>query len=222
MLLLSLNGSDSLLIDGIFWTITKTFTWLPLFASLLYVIFKNNDMRKVLFILAAVVLLVLITDQFSSSVCKPFFQRLRPSRNPSLYPYIDLVSGYKGGMYGFISSHAANTFGVAVFFSLLFRRLQSSLVLFFWAFLSSYSRIYLGVHYPGDIFFGALWGLLSGVSVYYIMQYLIHRNGGQRCFYSSAFTESGYLRTDLVVVSATFSLSLVYVIIRAVFYSSVF
>ena len=84
------------------------------------------------------------------------------------------------------------------------------------------SRVYLGVHYPGDIFFGALWGVFSALVVYYTLLYLLRKNGGQRCFYSSAFTSSGYLRTDLVAVSATFSLTLVYVMIRAVFYASVF
>jgi undecaprenyl-diphosphatase len=92
---------------------------------------------------------------------KPYFTRLRPSHEPSLEGLVHLVEGYKGGTYGFASSHAANTFGTAMFLYLLFRIKKSWIVwLFPWAAFVSYTRIYLGVHYPGDIVGGAGVGLL--------------------------------------------------------------
>ena len=79
---------------------------------------------------------------------------------------VDVVRGYRGGKYGFVSSHAANAFGVVTFLSLLFRRKSLTLGLLFWAFLHSYTRIYLGVHFPGDIVCGGLLGALVGWAVF--------------------------------------------------------
>lgn len=165
-LLLFLNGSNSAFLDGVFWTSTKTVTWLPLFLGILYMNYRSLDLRRFFIVLISVALLIFITDMFASAVCKPLFQRLRPTHNPEISGMVDVVRGYRGGMYGFISSHASNTFGLAVFFILFYRNRIVSSVLISWAVLCSYSRIYLGVHYPGDIFFGALWGVFSAFVVY--------------------------------------------------------
>jgi undecaprenyl-diphosphatase len=94
---------------------------------------------------------------------KPFFKRLRPSRDPALKELVHTVNGYKNGKYGFASRHAANTMGIAFFFWLLFaNRYRWIWILFIWATVVSYSRIYLGVHFPGDILVGMLIGILSG------------------------------------------------------------
>jgi undecaprenyl-diphosphatase len=96
---------------------------------------------------------------------KPYFARLRPSQEPYLQAFIHIVNGYKGGKFGFASSHAANTFGVATFFFLLSGKKRKWMVLLFpWAALVTYSRIYLGVHYPGDIVVGALIGMLAALA----------------------------------------------------------
>ena len=147
-LFLFLNGSDSAFLDGIFLSITKISTWIPLFLCMLYVVIKNNNARRCLILLGLTALLVAATDQFSSGLCKPFFHRLRPSHNPSMENLVDLVNGYRSGLYSFISGHATNTFAIAVYFSLIFRNRRTAVVLFLWAILSSYSRIYLGLHYP--------------------------------------------------------------------------
>lgn len=165
-LLITLNGSSSLFLDGIFMAITQTTTWIPMFACLLYAVVKNNTWRQSLLVIAFVALLVTLCDQFASGFCKPYFHRLRPSREPELADVIDLVNGYRCGLYGFISSHASNTFGMSVFFSLLFRNKKVTPMLLLYAILSSYSRMYLGVHYPLDILMGTIWGVLCGFTVY--------------------------------------------------------
>ena len=187
-LLLALNGSDSIVLDTFFMAVTRTATWIPLFLFVAYAILRIKGWRELLLVLACTALVVLIADRFSSGLCKPLFHRLRPSHEPSLEGLVDLVGDYRGGLYGFISSHAANTFGVATFITLCLRRKAVNIVcnlnnavrsriflskvsialLFAWAVISSYSRIYLGVHYPGDILAGSLCGVITAFLVFYI------------------------------------------------------
>lgn len=174
-LLLTLNGSESTYLDNIFLMVTRTGTWIPLLLVLLYVLFKNRPWREVLLFIACLAVVILIADRFSSGFCKPFFHRFRPSHEPALEGLVDLVEGRRGGLYGFISSHAANTFAVCSFIALYLRRRLVTCTLILWACLSSYSRIYLGLHYPGDILAGALWGLLTGCAVYGLLLLICRR-----------------------------------------------
>lgn len=219
-LLVALNGSSSTYLDGIMMTITETSTWIPLFACLLYAIVRNNSWRGSLFLIVMVALLVTLADQFASGFCKPFFHRLRPSQSPDLADVIDLVNGYRCGLYGFISSHAANTFSVSTFFILLFRNRKVSPVLLLWAGLSSYSRIYLGVHFPLDILAGTLWGVCCGMGVYALYQWAAARLRLTVPANSSAYTVSGYRRLDFIPLFAVFPLTLVYILVRASFFTS--
>jgi undecaprenyl-diphosphatase len=173
-LLLALNGSDSVWLDQVMMYVTRTATWIPLILALLVVLLRLRPWREVLLAVVGLALVVLLCDQFASSLCKPLFERYRPSHEPRLLGLVDLVGGRRGGLYGFISSHAANTFGAFMFVTLYLRRIisrrllvvLSSASVFLWACLSSYSRIYLGLHYPGDILFGSLSGLLIGWLVF--------------------------------------------------------
>jgi len=161
-ILLWLNGFHTPGIDSVMILMTKTIFWLPLYLVLTYFLFKRFKVEG-WFILGAAGLSILLADQITSGFMKPFFARLRPSHEPSLEGMIHLVNEYKGGLYGFASSHAANTFAIAFLIWRVFKDGSKwAALIFLWAFVMSYTRIYLGVHYPGDIFFGALVGILSG------------------------------------------------------------
>ena len=132
-LLLKMNGSNSLFWDGFMWLATNMLTWMPFAAILLYVIIKNNKIKEAFWVIGMLALVILLADQISSGICKPYFARFRPTQDPLLMYQIDIVNGYRGGIYGFTSSHAANTFGVAVFLSLVIRSWSLSTILFIWA-----------------------------------------------------------------------------------------
>ena len=155
-LLLNLNGSQSLFWDGFMWVATSKIVWVPVAAMLLYIIIKNNKIQEALLTIVMIALVITLADQIASGLCKPFFARFRPTQDPNIMYMVDIVNGYRGGRFGFISSHAANTFAISVFLSLLIKRKSLTFMLLFWAVLNSYSRIYLGVHYPGDILFGTI------------------------------------------------------------------
>lgn len=172
-LLLFLNGFNAPWLDPVMLVLTKTIAWLPLYLALIFMVIKDlqKDSWRILLVVAFTILL---TDQITSSVMKPYFERLRPSREPELAGLLHLVNGYKGGLYGFASSHAANSFGVAMFLWLAFRKSKPWIwVLFVWALLLTYTRIYLGVHYPGDILVGGLVGIgCAGFSYYLYNRFL--------------------------------------------------
>nr|WP_262921553.1 phosphatase PAP2 family protein [Bacteroides caecicola] len=171
-LLLTLNGSHSLFWDGVMWVVTSTATWIPAILMLLYVIFKNNKPTQALLIVGMIALTVTLADQLSSSICKPFFARFRPTQDPEIMYLVHTVNGYRGGLYGFISGHATNTFAVAMFVSLLIRNKCFTWMMFVWAAIPSYSRIYLGVHYPGDILCGAICGCCISLLTYWLYSFL--------------------------------------------------
>lgn len=165
-LFLFLNGLHSPFMDPILFFLTDGRAWLPLYLLTAYLVYKSNK-KESLWILGGIILSILITDQITTSFMKPFFARLRPSHEPSLQGMVHHVNNYFGGLYGFASSHAANTFGVTMFlWSILRKHYRWSALLFIWPAVMSYSRIYLGVHYPGDIIVGTLIGLLTGWLVF--------------------------------------------------------
>jgi len=166
-LFLILNGWHTGWLDTVMVSITEMWPWIPIYLLLLYLVFRQYGKRG-WWILLGVCLVILCSDQLSAHVCKPLFHRLRPCFNPELEGLVHLPKGLPGGQYGFVSSHAANTFGVAAFLSAALHKSYRSIGwwLYAWALVSSYSRIYIGVHYPGDIIAGAALGVLVGLIIW--------------------------------------------------------
>ncbi len=161
-----LNGLHGLFWDTVMWHVSDKEFWYPFYLLLiLYMIWKFRWKTTVL--LVTIALLITLGDQISVHLFKEVFQRLRPCHEPGLQGLVHTVHGRCGGQYGFISSHASNTFALAMFLHGLFRNRFFSWFIFVWASVVSYSRIYLGVHYPGDVLGGALLGMLLGYLVYF-------------------------------------------------------
>lgn len=220
-LLLKLNGSDSLFWDGFMWVVTDTKTWIPVSIALLYIIFKNNKWQQGLFILFMIALVILLADQTASGICKPYFARYRPTRDPELMYLVETVNNYRGGLYGFISSHASNTFGLAMFVSLIIGNTWMTIMMFTWAFIPTYSRMYLGVHYPGDIFFGALDGMICGIIVYLLYKYICNRFFVKQRYISAQYTQNGYSVQSINILSLTLLLTYFFAIIAGMIISKI-
>ena len=167
-LLLMVNGSDSALLDYIVMTLTNAKTWIPLYLGLFYVVVMTHkpNVREILLILAAAGLCVLLAGTVDDTIVKPLVARWRPTHDPEIGALVDVVDGYRGGNYGFFSAHASNTFSIALFFSLLMRNRLFTVFMVCWSLTNCWTRLYLGVHYPGDITVGLLWGALVGYGVY--------------------------------------------------------
>lgn len=168
-LFLYLNSLRADWLDPVMRTLTGTFIWVPLYAFLIYLLIRTYRMQSIGYIVG-IALLILLADQFTSGFMKPFFERLRPCHDPRWQGILFNYSGC-GGQFGFASSHASNTFAIATYFWLVFRT-HSSQWLFLWAAIISYTRVYLGVHYPADIVVGGLVGIASGFVVYHLIDKL--------------------------------------------------
>ncbi len=163
---LFLNGNHTPFWDNFFWIYTGKAIWLPVGCLILFVLVYKKDWRESLLILLAIALVITLCDQFASGFCKDYFHRFRPTHHPDFQDVVKTAFGYRGGLYGFISSHAANAFGFAMFMTLLLRDRLLGWILFLWALITAYSRIYLGVHFITDIIPGALSGIVFGYLVY--------------------------------------------------------
>ncbi len=173
-LFLWLNSFHNSFFDSIMWFISGKKEWIPLYLLILGIIIYKYKSKSV-WIILSISLVIACSDLVSTQVLKDGIQRFRPTHNPEISHLVHIVNDYRGGYYGFVSSHAANGFGLAVFIVLLLRNKSLSVFMLAWAVLVSYSRIYLGVHYPGDILGGALLGSAFAIIFYRLYQYSMRK-----------------------------------------------
>ena len=169
-----INGAGRPFLDPVMILLSNKFIWIPLYMYLiffLYTVYKKHFWIPLIFILISLTL----SDQFTSSFMKPYFQRLRPCLDGNVNIPIEVVKGC-GGKYGFASSHAANSMGLAVFYLMILKRKRMlGYFILTWALLVGYSRVYLGVHYPGDIIVGFFVGSFFGYLCYLLCHLVLKK-----------------------------------------------
>ena len=209
------NGSDSLFLDAVAMTFTSGLTWIPLYLALFYILIKNNEnMTQIFLIVMSCLVCLFFTYGLADFIAKPYVARWRPTNDPIIKYTIDVVNNYRETPYGFFSAHAANTFSIALFFVLLVRSRLLTTVLIAWSLLNCWTRMYLGVHYLGDVTVGFFIGNTIGCVSYYLMNMAKKKmNIVQNKFISMQFTSTSYLKSDMDMFLAVVFLNYMLVII---------
>ena len=203
--LLAVNGLHDVFQDAFWWLLTAKWSSALLLLALLWILLHQNR-RHALLVLAMLALAVVFADQVSSGLIKHLVERLRPTHDPSLESMVHVINGYRGGMYGFVSSHAANYCALAMLISLVMRHRLVTISMFTWTLLQCYSRMYLGVHYPGDIIGGLAVGLLAGWLVWQLMRWIERRWHLPR---------GHYTRPDAVLIASALGITVVGILVGA-------
>ena len=168
-LFLYLNNLGIPFWDGFWMFITRDISWVPMYLLIAVLLIRNYGWAEGLIAISLLLLLLGFTDQ-TTNFFKYSFKRLRPCHNLDIIDQIRLVKPYCGGRFGFTSAHAANSFAFAICSSLILRNRLPwyPYLILLWAGSLAYSRVYIGVHYPLDIFFGSCFGFISGLGFYFI------------------------------------------------------
>lgn len=166
-LFLFLNGQHNTFFDPLMWLFSAKLFWGPLYVWFLWLLYKKYP-KHYWTVLITIALLIVISDQLCN-LSKESVMRYRPSQEPHLQTLVHTLNGYRGGAYGFYSGHASNAFAIAFFMISIVARERKYIIVvsILYAALTAYSRIYLGVHYPGDILIGAIIGAMLGVGLAY-------------------------------------------------------
>ena len=168
-LFLFFNGMHNTYFDYFMSAFSGKLVWIPMYAAILYVMVRNFSWKTTLFCAVAVALTITFADQVCATLIRPYVERMRPSNlNNPLSELVHIVNNHRGGRYGFPSCHAANTFGLAFFIFFLFRERWLTFFMMAWAIFTCYSRVYLGVHYPGDLLAGTVVGLAGAYLMYFL------------------------------------------------------
>lgn len=156
--------------DGMMWFMSYTWPTVTIVLAAALVMYRKLNAKKAAEFILGCAIVVACCD-FPTNVIKHSVKRYRPTHNVDIGKHIHIVNNYQGGKYGFFSSHAANTFGVTTFIFLCLHWIDKKyrLLFFIYPLIVVYSRMYLGVHYPSDVFVGALLGVFFGWLVFRIM-----------------------------------------------------
>lgn len=195
------NGSNSLFMDGLSASLTQGYMWIPLYIALLLLVIKNNEtMGQILLTIGCVAFCVLLSEGCADFLAKPLVGRLRPSVDPLVKYSVDIVDGYRSDGFSFFSAHSSNTMSVAIFFVLLVRDRVFTCFMLFWSLTNCWTRLYLGVHYPSDVFVGIMCGIICGICGYVLYIKAYKRIGTSQHFISSQYSKTGYSFPDIDVV----------------------
>ncbi|MBQ6652547.1 MAG: phosphatase PAP2 family protein [Prevotella sp.] len=211
------NGSDSLFLDQLVCGLTSPWTWIPLYLALIWLAIKNSETtQQMLLVFGIAVLCLLLSDGMADGIVKPLVRRWRPLYDPVVGHTVDVVPGVVETRYGFFSAHASNTFSIALYLILIVRNRAFTLTLLAWSLINCYTRLYLGVHYPGDVLAGLCWGAVVGTGCWLLYRYLSRKFSPEIRYVSSQYTSTGYGLADIRVVVQVFTIVLAYAVIRAV------
>lgn len=199
-LLLWFNGHHNLFFDGFMSYFTGKLVWVPMYVCIFFVMLRNYHWRTVLACVVGVTLTITFADQVCSSLIRPLVERPRPCSEASpIVDMVHIVNGRRGGSYGFPSCHAANTFGLAFFLMYLMKQRMLNVWMFFWAAMNCYTRMYLGLHYPGDIVVGAVIGFACATVFFLLTKFLAREHLGAVRF-SSLIVGVGIITTAFIIL----------------------
>ena len=196
--------------DSAMWLSSDRWIWIPMYAVLAWWIIRSYGWKRGVILIVAVGAAVTCADQLCAKVLRPLAERMRPANldNP-LSTFVYIVRDYRGGNFGFPSCHAANTFVLASFTAMMCRGRGATVWMFAWALLNCFSRIYLGVHYPGDLLVGAIVGTTSGVLWWYAVNMVNQRVYGRpverrKVEWNVPYAVAGYLTVGIIVLISIF------------------
>ena len=204
-----LNGHHNTFWDSFMWLYTGQIVWIPVLLLFIFLLFYKRDWKEALLIVLSLALIITLCDQFSSHICKPYFMRFRPTWHPDFKYNVITVNDYIGGKYGFISGHAANSFGFATLAHLLLRNRLFTISIFGWSTLMVYTRIYMGVHFISDIIPGIIVGVLFGFGIYklyiFLRRKLLKTNNINYAIYNKS-------RQNLMIISLYATILFIFVL----------
>lgn len=210
------NGSNSPFMDGFVSTFSVGYTWIPFYIMLIVLVIKNNKtMTQIFLAISCALLACLLSGGIADFIVKPLTMRVRPCDDPDLLGLIKVVPDFHVKGYSFYSSHAANTMALSVFIFLLVRSKFLGFAMALWALFSAYTRLYLGVHWPSDVFVGLIIGFIAGVVSYIIYIKAYYKISPHTHYISTHYTSTGYGHTDIDACLSIMVFTVIYAIIKS-------